>query len=205
MACSVEERGLSGGSQVDSTLTLEDAIVLVDEIDRLRRELETCETRIAELDRLAHRDSLVDLPNRRSFLSNLARLIARVERYGGDAAMLFVDVDGLKAINDEFGHVAGDKALVEVARLLVASVRTSDFVARLAGDEFAILLEHADELSAWQTALRVVETVDECQFCLNGICLPLSVAIGVAMIRPGDTPDMVLDRADNEMYRIKAA
>jgi diguanylate cyclase (GGDEF)-like protein len=127
-----------------------------------------------------------------------------VDRYGGPAAMLFVDVDGLKTINDEFGHVAGDKALVEVARLLVASVRKADFVGRLAGDEFGILLEHADELSAWQMALRVVETVDECQFCINDICLPLSVAIGVGMIQPGDTAEAVFARADKEMYRIKA-
>jgi diguanylate cyclase (GGDEF)-like protein len=195
---------MAGAADNDEAVSLDDAMMLLDEIERLRSQLTSYESRLSELDRLAHRDTLVDLPNRRSFLASLEQLIARVDRYGGPAAMLFVDVDGLKAINDEFGHVAGDKALVEVARLLVASVRKSDFVGRLAGDEFGILLEHADELSAWQMALRVVETVDECQFCINGVCLPLSVAIGVGMIESGDLPEAVFARADKEMYRIKA-
>ena len=188
----------------DSGISLDDAIALLDEIERLRAELEAGEARLSELDRLAHRDSLVDLPNRRSFLASLEQLIARVERYGVHAALLFVDVDGLKAVNDKFGHNAGDKALAKIAALLVASVRKADFVARLAGDEFGILLENADELNAWKMALRVVETVDDCEFCVDGICLPLSVAIGVGMIEAGDTPETVLARADKEMYRIKA-
>ena len=188
----------------DGGISLDEAIALLDEIERLRDQLAKGEARLSELDRLAHRDPLVDLPNRRSFLTSLEQLIAKVERYGVDAAMLFVDVDGLKAVNDRLGHNAGDKALIKIARLLVASVRRADFVARLAGDEFGILLEHADELNAWKMALRVVETVDECEFCVNGVCLPLSVAIGVGMIEGDDTPETVLARADTEMYRIKA-
>ena len=188
----------------DGRISLDDALALVDEIERLRARLAEYEVRVAELDELAHRDPLVNLPNRRSFLANLDRLIARTDRYGGEAALMFVDLDGLKAINDRFGHDAGDKALIEVARLLVASVRESDFVARLAGDEFGILLEQSDELSAWQTALRVVEAVDDCEFCVESVCLPLSVAVGVGMIKRGDTAQSVLTRADKEMYRIKA-
>jgi diguanylate cyclase (GGDEF)-like protein len=185
-------------------VSLDDAILLLDEIDRLRHDLARSETRIAELDRLAHRDPLVDLPNRRSFFDQLEHLIARMRRYGGNAAMLFVDVDGLKAINDKFGHNAGDKALVQVARLLLASARKADLVARLAGDEFGILLEHTDELSAWQLALRIVETVDQHEFCVGGTCLPLSVAVGVGMIQSGDTAELAVARADKEMYRIKS-
>jgi len=192
------------GANDQGELSVDDAITLLDEIERLRAQLAKSEMRLAELDRLAHRDPLVDLPNRRTFLVSLGRLVARVERDGVEAAMLFVDIDGLKAINDKFGHSAGDKALLEVARLLVASVRKTDIVARLAGDEFGILLEHLDELSAWQMALRVVETVDDHQFCLNGVCLPLSVAVGVGVIQRGDTSELVLARADREMYRIKA-
>jgi diguanylate cyclase (GGDEF)-like protein len=188
----------------DDVVSLDEAITLLDEIERLKAELTKAEARLAELDQLAHRDPLVDLSNRRSFLHNLDRLIARVDRYGVHAAMLFVDVDGLKAINDKFGHSAGDEALIQVSQLLVASVRKADLVARLAGDEFGILLEHSDELSAWQMALRVVETVDDCEFCIGEICVPLSVAVGVGVIKPGDTPATVLARADKEMYRLKA-
>ena len=188
----------------DGGISLDDALALLDEIERLHTQLAAAEARLAELDRLAHRDALVDLPNRRSFFASLEQLIGRVERYEVQAALLFVDVDGLKAVNDKFGHNVGDQALAKIGSLLVASVRKADFVARLAGDEFGILLEHADELNAWKMALRVVETVDECQFCVNGVCLPLSVAIGVAMIEAGDTSESVLARADKEMYRIKA-
>jgi diguanylate cyclase (GGDEF)-like protein len=188
----------------DDALSLDDAITLLDEVERLQAQVAEYEGRIAELDRLAHRDPLVDLPNRRCFLENLERLIARIDRYGGQGALLFVDVDGLKAINDRFGHRAGDEALLEISRVLVGSVRRADVVARLAGDEFGILLESSDELSAWQTALRVIETVDECEFCAEGICLPLSVAVGVAVIRDGDTSAEVIARADKEMYRIKS-
>ncbi len=177
---------------------------LLEEIADLRAALATSEARVASLDRLANVDPLVNLSNRRNFIANLNATIARVKQHGSLAAILFLDVDGMKAINDKFGHNAGDEALVKVARLLVASVRQHDLVARLAGDEFGILLEHADELSAWRMALRIVEIVDECEFCVGGFCLPLSVAIGVGVIRSGDTPEEVLDRADKEMYRMKA-
>lgn len=186
-------------------VSLTDAEALIGEIDRLRAEVARLEGRVMELDQLAYRDALVGLPNRRSFLDKLENLIARAERYGDSAALLFVDLDGLKQINDKFGHTAGDAALVEVAKLLVTTVRNSDSVARIGGDEFAILLERADELSAWQMGLRVVETVVGAQFCVNGSCLPLSVAVGVGVIRPGDTVQSVMDRADREMYRVKAA
>ncbi len=177
---------------------------LLDEIAMLRSALARCAARMAELDLLANVDPLVELSNRRSFLAHLESAIARVVERGVPAAVLFLDVDGLKSINDKFGHLAGDKALVKVARLLVASVRQADLVARFAGDEFGILLEHADELSAWRMALRIVETVDECELCVGDVCLPLSVAVGVGVIHPGDTPEAVLERADKEMYRIKA-
>ena len=93
--------------------------------------------------------------------------------------MLFVDLDGLKMINDTFGHQAGDEALIQVAELLVGGVRRSDVVARIGGDEFGILLDHADEASAHETAARLVDLIADCEFMHDGDALPLSVAIGV--------------------------
>jgi diguanylate cyclase (GGDEF)-like protein len=188
----------------DGLVSLAQAEALVSEIEHLRAKLNEVEARLSHLDELAHQDSLVNLPNRRSFLANLERAIARVEEHGHPAAVLFVDVDGLKSINDTFGHKAGDDALTEIAQLIVASVRKSDCVARMGGDEFGILLEHLDEQRAWVMALRVVENVVGSNFCVNGKCLRLSVAVGVAMIRSGDDPQAVIDRADKEMYRIKS-
>jgi len=118
--------------------------------------------------------------------------------------VLFADVDGLKLINDKFGHVAGDRALVKVAKVVVESVRKDDIVARLGGDEFAVLLKDTDELGAWRMALRVAEAVGGSSLQLGDRALPLSVAVGVAMIEKGDTPESVLSRADQVMYRFKA-
>lgn len=195
-------RGVVAGD--DCVLSLDDAAALIGEIERLRAEVGRLEARIAHLDELAHRDPLLDVPNRRCFLANLEKLIARVDRYSEPAAMIYVDVDGLKKINDTFGHRAGDAALGEVAKMLVTTVRRSDSVGRLGGDELGILLERADELSAWHMALRVVETVVGSRFCIDGVCLPLSVAVGVTPIQSGDTPHAVMDRADRQMYRIKS-
>lgn len=174
------------------------------EIALLRAALCTCASRISELEKLAYVDPLVSLPNRRHFMSKLEAAISRVGRSGTDAAVLFLDLDGLKEINDKLGHEAGDQALVEFGRLLASSVRTSDMIARLSGDEFVVLLEETDEISTCRMAERVVETVDHFRFCVGNACLELSVAIGVAMIKAGDTPQAVLARADREMYRIKA-
>jgi len=187
----------------DRTVSLAEAEVLVREIERLRAELDKLESRIDQLDELAHQDPLVHLPNRRSFLASLDRLIERADRLGRPAAMLFVDVDGLKTINDTFGHRVGDEALQEIAKLLLSSVRKTDCVARMGGDEFGILLDHTDEQRAWQMALRIVETVVGSQFCVDGECVRLSVAVGVGMIKPGDSAQAVIDRADKEMYRVK--
>ena len=143
--------------------------------------------------------------NRRGFMRALERLIDRVGRYDEQGAVLFVDVDGLKLINDTFGHQAGDEALMQVARLLVAGVRRSDIVGRLGGDEFAILLGHSDEESARETASRLIESIAGSKFTQRGQSLPLSVAIGAAAVHDDDSPEAVLARADAEMYRRKAA
>jgi diguanylate cyclase (GGDEF)-like protein len=178
---------------------------LVEEISRLRAQVAQLQERVEQLDHLAHQDSLIDLPNRRGFLRELERLIARVSRYDAKAAMLFVDVDGLKTINDSCGHLAGDQALIQVAELLASGVRKSDVVARIGGDEFGILLENADEPSAHETAARLIDMIADCEFLHEGEALPLSVAIGVGMIGASDTAEAVMDRADEEMYRRKVA
>ena len=182
-----------------------DAQQLVEEIARLRGQVAQLQQRVEQLDHLAHQDSLIDLPNRRGFLRELERVMARVSRYDAKGAMLYVDVDGLKAINDSFGHRAGDEALIQVAGLLASGVRKSDVCARIGGDEFAILLENADEASAHETAARLIDQIACCELMHDGNELPLSVAIGVALIESSDTAESVMVRADEEMYRRKAA
>lgn len=190
---------------MDRVVCSVDTGALIDEISRLRGEVARLETRVEELDREANLDVLVPVANRRGLVRALGMMIARHERHATPAAMLFVDVDGLKALNDAFGHSVGDAALIHLARLMTASVRQTDLVARIGGDEFAILLDHADEASAVETAARLADMVADCEFCHDGKCLPLSVAIGITAIKGGDTAEAVLDRADQAMYRDKAA
>lgn len=189
----------------DQVSDVADVERLIDEIGALRGKVAQLQERVEQLDQLAHQDTLINLPNRRGFMRELERLIARVARYGNGAAMLFVDLDGLKIINDSFGHRAGDEALIQVADLLSKGVRRSDVVARIGGDEFGILLENATEESAHETAARLADLIADCDFTHDGDVLPLSVAIGVGMIDGGETPDTVMARADEEMYRRKAA
>jgi diguanylate cyclase (GGDEF)-like protein len=182
-----------------------DADRLVEEVGRLKAENADLRQRVEQLDSLAHCDSLSGLPNRRGFMRVLERLIDRVRRYGEDAAVLFVDLDGLKIINDTFGHRAGDQALIQVSRMLVDGLRKSDLVGRIGGDEFGIVLSHSGDESAHETAARLIEVIAGCDFRHDGQALPLSVTIGVGMIHGDDTPEEALDRADAEMYRHKAA
>lgn len=178
---------------------------LREENARLLAKIALLEERVEQLDELAHQDPLIELPNRRGFMRELDAVVARVRRYGNSAALLFVDLDGLKMINDSFGHQAGDEALIQVSRLLVGGVRRSDCVARIGGDEFAIILDHTDEEHAHETAARLVQQVGECEFAHDGDALPLSIAIGVGMISESDEPEAVMARADREMYKRKSA
>lgn len=182
-----------------------DPEALIAEISRLRGEVARLESRVEELDRLANMDDLVPVANRRGLIAQLDMMIARHERHGTPAALLFVDVDGLKTLNDAFGHAAGDAALIHLTEMMMACVRQTDLVARIGGDEFAILLDHADEASAREAAVRIADHVAGCEFCFEGTCLPLSIAIGFTPVQQGDSPESVMGRADEAMYRHKDA
>src|SRR6476660_1500891 len=201
-----QEQGSGAMSdQLTDVVDVEDRDRLIEEISSLRGKVARLQERVEQLDQLAHQDSLINLPNRRGFMRELERLIARVDRYGISAAMLFVDVDGLKMINDTLGHRAGDEALIQIAALLAKGVRHSDVVARIGGDEFGILLESSDDDAAHETATRLVDQICSCDFMHDGDALPLSVAIGVGMIDALDTAEVVMERADEAMYARKAA
>ena len=189
----------------DVSLESRDPATMLEEIASLRAQVARLESQVSELDRLAHCDPLVPLANRRGMLRELETMIARHDRHGAPAAMLFVDLDDLKVLNDSFGHGGGDAALLQVAQKLLEGTRANDCVARLGGDEFCILLDHADEKSALETAERLVDIVAAEDFLFEGSPMPLSVAIGVTLIEKGDTPATVLARADKAMYRVKAA
>jgi diguanylate cyclase (GGDEF)-like protein/PAS domain S-box-containing protein len=157
---------------------------------------------------LAHRafhDPLTDLPNRVLFLDRLTRALARRDRHPGEAAVLYLDLDGFKAVNDSFGHHAGDLLLTAAARRLSRCLRPCDTVARLGGDEFAVLLE---DILQPAHALRVAEDLIAalCEpFIVTGHSVSITSSAGVALSRPGArAPEELLREADAALYVAKA-
>ncbi len=177
---------------------------LADRNALLRASLSEMRERVSELERLADTDPLTPLPNRRRFLRELERVAAHAKRHGTPGAVLYVDLDGLKAINDKHGHFAGDAALIHVARLLQGLIRTTDVAARIGGDEFALILDHLDHDSAIDTAERIARCIAENPLDLGGSLVALEASIGTATILPGDSVDDVMQRADRNMYLAKS-
>ncbi len=161
-----------------------------------------------ELALQARTDPLTSLLNRRAFLHEVAKRIDRLERDGLPATLLFIDVDHFKVINDCHGHEVGDEALCRVARLLRATVRPADLIARFGGDEFAVWLDGADELAAAERA----ETLRrEAPFALSHdddrMPLKMTLSTGIATRWPGRDEDIevLIQRADQAMYKVKRA
>ncbi|ODU22248.1 MAG: hypothetical protein ABS87_02540 [Sphingomonas sp. SCN 67-18] len=168
----------------------------------LKATIKELRDRIEELEKLADSDTLTPLPNRRFFLRELERVAKQVARYGTPAALLFVDVDGLKAINDAHGHGAGDDALIHVARLLRDQVRGGDIVARIGGDEFGLLLDRADEAAAREKAAALCALVARSP--APG-AIAVTISIGIAALCGEDDHHSLLARADGAMYAAKRA
>ena len=205
----------TGGDELASTLGLPErdltpsvrAVLrrLIEAMAVLRRELAGTQSRLAELERLADEDALAPISNRRAFLRDLSRTIRYVERYGAACSLLYFDLNGLKSINDDFGHAAGDAALIHVAEVLLSHTRRSDIVGRLGGDEFGVLLARADENVALNKACRLAESVAGIEFRWEGTTIPISVAYGAHRLSPGEAPQIALAAADRAMYRHKRA
>ena len=166
----------------------------------LRAYVAELESRLKVLERLADSDTLTPLPNRRFFMRALERAIAQLGRHGTPAALLFLDMDRLKEINDAHGHSVGDEALVHTAWVLREKVRSGDVVARIGGDEFGVLLEYADETAAAEKAALLCEAIVAKP--LHGR-IGVSCSAGIAALRPDDTPEAALARADAAMYERK--
>jgi diguanylate cyclase (GGDEF)-like protein len=174
---------------------------LLAEIERLKAELLEAKWQIAELEARADVDPLTDVLNRRGFDRELARALAYVKRYGGRAALVAIDLDRFKPINDSHGHAAGDALLKAVAARLVASVRASDIVARLGGDEFAVLLWNLDEAQAAAKSRDLEASISAVRVDGLGIeGLGVGASAGAVMLDCNRTPAEITDTADKAMY-----
>jgi diguanylate cyclase (GGDEF)-like protein len=183
--------------------TSSDPMRLAAEVARLEAELATMRTRVAELEAHAESDPLTGVMNRRGFERELKRAAAYVQRYGGNAGLVYLDLDEFKPVNDRFGHAAGDAVLIAVAAALVRSVRASDIVARIGGDEFAVLLWNLSAQDARNKALTLERAVAETTVRWQGRRLSVGATAGVAELAPDGDIAGLLARADAAMYARK--
>lgn len=166
------------------------------------RELEASRHALAEQ---ATTDPLTQLKNRRAFFENGAQQMAVAHRYGTDFSIIVADLDYFKRINDDFGHHAGDQALVAVARILLRMTRTEDTVARVGGEEFAILLPDTNRLGAAVLAERIRAAVERERFDVeeHGVRMTLSIGLASYAVEGVDTVDQLLNIADQRLYLAK--
>ena len=154
---------------------------------------------------LATHDPLTGLHNRREFTEILERQLARIRRYGGTGALLWMDLDGFKEINDGLGHAVGDELLSSLASRMKATIRDSDVLARLGGDEFAILYPNVDAAQAHMAATRLLESIRSHTAVCQGQSLRTTASMGIVLFpEHGTTASELLIKADMAMYRAKA-
>jgi diguanylate cyclase (GGDEF)-like protein len=173
-------------------------------IRRLRTELARALRKIEELQASADTDFLLAIPNRRGFERELARALAYIKRYRASGALIVLDVDRLKPINDAFGHAAGDQVLKAIVAVLTSQVRSSDIVGRLGGDEFALLLWNLSETDAKAKAFALEEAIDRLTFDFQGNTITAGASAGVAMLGSHAEAGRALEEADSAMYLRKA-
>ena len=176
---------------------------LVAENERLKRELAVARARIGELEARADIDPLLDILNRRGFERELKRALAYVKRYGSQAALMFIDLDGFKAVNDRYGHGAGDALLKAIARELVGHVRASDIVGRLGGDEFGLLIWHVDQEQALAKARELEALIGRASVVHGKIRIEVGASAGMVVLATDANPDEMIDAADRAMYARK--
>ena len=193
-----------GIPEAEMTPKVRSAIMrLMEEVDRMRAELERTQKRLVELERLADQDPLAPISNRRAFVRELGRIIAFGDRYGAISSLIYFDINDFKAINDRYGHAAGDAVLVHLAQVLLKNLRESDVVGRLGGDEFGVILVQADEQTAKAKADSLAATIAATPLEWQGQKIAITMAFGVYTFRPGEDAGRAMAEADRAMYARK--
>ncbi len=173
-------------------------------IRRLKRELAAALNQIGQLQASAETDFLLDVFNRRGFERELDRAIAYIKRYQASGALIVLDVDRLKPVNDVFGHAAGDQVLKAIVATLAHQVRASDVIGRLGGDEFGLLLWNLSETDARAKAASLEQAIDQLSFVFGGRTVSAGASTGVAILGAHAEAGKALEEADRAMYARKA-
>jgi diguanylate cyclase (GGDEF)-like protein len=176
---------------------------LAAEVERLAVQLAQSRARVSDLETKIETDPLTELLNRRGFERELKRSLAYLKRYRASAALLFIDLDRFKPINDRHGHAAGDAVLKAVAATLTRNVRASDVVARHGGDEFVVLLWNVTAAVAAAKAVALEKAIAAQAARFGPATLKIGASAGVALIDASETPAELVARADAAMYARK--
>lgn len=157
-----------------------------------------------EIYRLMTIDGLTQVHNKRHFQESLEREFARSKRYGNPFSLVLFDIDHFKKINDTYGHLAGDEVLRKLGPLLKKRVRTNDIVARVGGEEFAVILPEAGQAGGLALAEKLRSLVESEEFIYNGILVPVTVSLGVASYEAHtENAEAVVSLADEKLYEAK--
>ena len=173
------------------------------EVEMLRRDLQAALARLEHAERQADQDDLLPVLNRRAFVRELSRHTALAARYGTPSSLLYCDLDGFKRVNDTHGHAAGDAVLAHFVGRLRSHVRDSDVIGRLGGDEFGVILSHANEAQAQKKASFLLNMLDADPTRWNGRLLSVRFSFGVCEIAPRVPAETAIMRADEAMYSNK--
>lgn len=193
-----------GVSAAEMTPSVQAAIqTLLGELDALRNDVNQLKARLKTAEDLADRDALTPLLNRRGFLRELGRVRTFAQRYGSPASLVYFDLDGFKAINDRYGHAAGDVALQAVAERLLANVRESDVVGRMGGDEFAMVLVQTDQATAEAKAATLADAMEREPIVFGDTSAPIRLSYGVCEIVANTEPETLIAEADAAMFTAK--
>lgn len=204
MAGAGDTATIMGIPEAEFTPKVREAIMsLMQEVDRFRQELERASKRIDHLEKLAENDTLTPLLNRRGFVREMTRIKSFVDRYETPAALIFIDLNNFKPVNDRFGHAAGDMVLERVAQVLLENTRNSDVVGRLGGDEFGVILVNNRADVAAIKAQKLIDAIAALRFNTDGVTYEISASCGAYNLEPGDDPAQALAKADEAMYESK--
>ncbi|HSM96833.1 MAG TPA: GGDEF domain-containing protein [Rhizomicrobium sp.] len=186
------------------TPRVRDAVMsLMGEVEAMRQELNKTRARLNEMEKVADRDHLLPILNRRAFVRELTRSISFAVRYGTPASLLYFDLDGFKQVNDSHGHAAGDAVLEHFAEVLSGNVRDTDVVGRLGGDEFGVILSHANQAQAQAKAQSLADTLQDAPAGWQNRKIPIAFSYGAFELSSSDSADLAIARADEAMYAHK--